>query len=911
LAAPALPTGPARPWRPNPLAGPAALAVGLAAYYYFTGAAATLPLRLVPHLLPLSLTLQTLAVGPVALPVQASGFAVSLTHDVAGPLAQPLAAAWFVGLLAVALAGWVAVASTLRRAAFVAGMVPVIFLLMSLNLDLVGVFAVEKQYFLALALALVGGLAFGLHAYGERVPLAGRAALCAALVAGLGALLAARGQLSPADLVLHLAAYATPGGAVLVAALVLWAGIENVRGLLWLAGRAATPGARLGLGPFVGAGLLYVGLLAWWFWTDGQQPRYHGVGLDPLVLVLPAALVAGLGLRLRAPSYAAWVPYAPGAAQLYPLLLMAAAGALAYALATDNTPLLAAARSFSGVALLVLGGAFLGYLLVNFGPLIRQRLPVYRVAFLPRRLPFYTVYILAIGALLAGQVRLDWPLVSQVRAGLYNYLGDLSRRQSEARPDDLGLALLAERYYAESGDVLDRNNLSAQLGRAALYRAREQRQNEVNALRRALLPAPNEKVSLRLAALGTAPQDLFDDLDALRQGLRRQPASAALASDLAQLFTQTALTDSVAFYLDKAEQLAPGSYPSRTNRLAFLLQQNLLPAAQQLANGFHPAADEPALASNLTLLRRLRHQPAAPALGLASDDLDAATFAAIYHGALAAAVQGRPAALPTLARLAARPANEPYYEQLLFLQALTRHAVGQEQVARQLLAPLAAGTSPTAGYYQQLLGMWQLRQGQYASAADQLALAAAHGATTAPLARAAALVLAGRADSARAALARIAAAPDTALRRASSPLARALPTADVNRWRTDFAARYPRVGDAWLARAQATGTGPAAARFYQRIAHEAPFNEPAVLAAASFYTQRRDYPAAYGALQAGLAENPASLALLQAYALAAADAGLPDYAADALAQLRRQLPAASFAALQVRFAARRVAHTTF
>ena len=890
------------------LIGLAALAVGLATYYYFAGPAA-LPLLLVPHLLPQSLTLQTLAVGPVLLPVQASGFGVSLTHDIAGPFAQPLAAGLFIGLLAGALAGWVAVASTLRRGPFVAAMVPVIFLLMSLNLDLVGVFSVEKQYFLVLALALVGGLAFGLHAYGERVPLAGRAALCAALMAGLGALLVARGQLAPADLALQVAAYATPGGAVLVAALVLWVGIENVRGLLWLAGRAATPEARLGLGPFVGVSLLYIGLLAWWFWTDGRLPLYRGVGLDPFVLLLPAVLVAGLGLRLRAPSYAAWVPYAPGAAQFYPLLLMAAAGALAYALATDNTPLLAAARNFSGVALLVLGASFLVYALVNFGPLLRQRLPVYRVAFMPRRLPFYTVYVLGLGALLAVQLRLDWPLISQVRAGFYNYLGDLTRRQSEARPDDLGLALLAERYYAESGDVLDRNNLYAQLGRAALYRAREQRLNEINALRRALLPAPNEKASLRLAALGTAPQDLFDDLDVLRQGLRRQPSSAALAGDLAQLFTQTALTDSVAFYLDKAEQLAPGSYPGRTNRLAFLLQQNLLPAAQKLARDFRPNANEPALASNLTLLRLRLHLPAAPNISLANDDLDATTFATVYHAALAAAARGRPALLPTLTRLAARPANEPYYEQLLFLQALTRHAVGQEQIARQLLAPLAAGTNATAGYYQQLLGLWQFQQGQYATAADQLALAAAHGATSAPLARAVALALAGRPDSARAALAWIEAASDTALRRGAGPLAKALPTANVDQWRTNFAARYPHLGDAWLA--QAAGNGPGADRLYQRIVREAPFNEPAVLAAAEYYTQRHDYPSAYNALQAGLVENPTSPTLLQAYVLAAADAGLPGYATDALAQLRQRLPAISFAALQARFAARRAAHTAF
>lgn len=887
--------------------------MGLAIYYYFAGPAATLPLLLVPHLLAQPLTLETLTLGPLALPVQANGFVVSLTHDLAGPFAQPAAATWLVALLAVALAGWVAVATMLRRTAFVAALVPVIFLLMSLNLDLVGVFSIEKQYFLALSLALMGGLVFGLHAYGGRVPLAGRVALCTALVAGLGALLAFRGKLPPAELALHLAAYATPGGAVLVAALVLWVGIENVRGLLWLAGRGPTPGTGLGLGlgPFVGASLVYIGLLAWWFWTNGQLTLYRGVGLDPLLLLLPAVLVAGLGLRQRAPSYAAWVPYAPGMAQFYPLLLMAAGGTLAYALATDNTPLLAAARSFSGLTLLGLGFAFFGYVLINFGPLVRQRLPVYRVAFAPRRLPLYAVYVLGVGALLAVQLHLDWPLVAQVRAGMYNYLGDLGRRQGEAHPSDLGLALLAERYYAESGDVLDRNNLHAQLGRAALYRFRGQRQNELNALRRALLPTPNEQVSLRLAALGTAPQDLFDNLDALRLGLRRQPSSAALASDLAQLFTQTALTDSVATYLDRAERLAPGSYPSRTNRLGFLLQQNLLPEAQKLAASFQPAANEPALTSNLELLQLLQRRPVAGGPGVTDGDLDAAQFAAVYHAALAAAGQRRPTLLPTLTRLVARPANAPYYEQLLFLQALTRHALGQEQVARQLLAPLAAGTSTTAGYYQQLLGLWQLQQGQYATAADQLALAASHGATIAPLARAGALLLAGRTDSARAVLARIAAAPDTALRRAARPLAGPLPGANVDQWRIAFAARYPQVGEAWLAQARAAGAGLRAAGLYQRIVHEAPFNESAVLAAADFYTQRRDYSAAYNALQTGLVENPGSLALLQAYVLAAADAGLSDYATDALAQVRQQVQTEAFAALQVRFAARQAAHTAF
>ncbi|WP_310393223.1 hypothetical protein [Hymenobacter sp.] len=901
-----------RAGRPSWLAVLATLAVGLAVFYYFTGEASTLPLRLVPRLAPVPLTIDSVAVGPVRLPVQASGFIVSLTPDAVGPFTQPVAAGLWLGLLALALTGWVAVVSTLARAAFVAGMVPVIFLLLSLNTESLGIFGTDERYFLYLTLGLVGGGAFGLHAFAEQLGLRWRVVIIGALVAGLTGLLFAQSLLSATETVLQLAAYATPGGAVLVALLVLWVGVENIRALLWFNTQAEQPGSRFGLGPFLAASGLYLGVLLLYVWNNGAVQLWPGLGLDPLVLLLPAVLAGGLGLRLRAPSYADWLPYANGAALLYPLLVMGAAGALGYAFATANTPLLVAARSFTALALLLLGGAFWLYVFINFAPLIRQRLRVYRVVFEPRRLPFYVVYILALGGIVIIQTRQGFTLLDQVRAGQYNNLGDLARQQSEAQPDDLGLAGLAERYYAESGDVLYRANLHAQFGRAALYRFRQQRQNEINALRRALLRGPNEKVSLRLAGLFNEPSDLFEGLDILRRGLKAQPRSAALAGALAQLFTQTALTDSVGFYLDKAEQLAPGSYASRTNQIGFLLSQNLLTEARALAAAGGNPATEPALTANHLLLALLTKPPgpavaSAPPTGSPAD-LDDATFAQIYHQVLSS-LRTRKAAelrrlLPALGRLTDRPANASYYEQLQFLQALGQHAAGQEQVARQLLLPLAAGTTATAGYYQQLLGLWQLQQGQYVTAADQLAFAARHGAATAREARAYALALAGRPDSARAEAARLRASPDSVLQqqgqRAQARLAAGpfLPPANT----------AGRVGQPWLVeaqRAEQQNRAAAAAASYRRVVREAPFNEPAILAAAGFYTRHRDHAAAYEALRAGLDENPDSLPLLKAYVLAAADAGLTDYAADALAQLRRQLPAAAYVTLAAEYAAHR------
>ncbi|GAA4053887.1 hypothetical protein GCM10022409_46140 [Hymenobacter glaciei] len=900
-----------RTTRPGWLVWLAALAVGLVGYYYFTGETSTLPLRTVPHLQPLVLTLDSVAAGPVYLPVQASGFVTTLTHDVAGPYTQPVAAGLFLLLLAVALVGWVAVVSTLARGPFVAGMVPVIFLLLSLNTESLGLFGTSERYFLYLMLGLIGGVAFGLHAFFEELKLHWRALIMGVIVAGLSALLYAQSLLPAQETTLQLAAYATTGGAVLLALVVLWVSVENVRALLWLNTQAEQPGGRFGLVPFILAAGLYVGMLLLYVWNNDTLELWPGLMLDPLLLLLPAVVAGWLGLRLRGPSYGEWVPYRQGAAQLYPLAVLGGAGALSYAFATANTPLLVAARSFTGAALALLGAIFLLYILLNFAPLIRQRLRVYRVVFEPRRLPFYPVYILGLGGLVFMQSRQGFPLPDQVTAAQFNLLGDLTRQQSEAAPDDLAQAGLAERYYAESGDVLYRANLHAELGRAALYRFRQQRQNEINSLRRALLRGPNEKVSVRLASLYNQPDDLFEGLDILRRGLKQQPRSAALAGDLAQLFTQTALTDSVAHYLDKAEQMAPGSYFSRTNQLAFFLNQNLLTEARQQAAKANARVSEPALLSNLAVLQLRSTAPLAAGLtapGAGPLVLDAASFAQLYHGVLLAVAQHSaqltPALFQHLSQLANQPANADYYEQLLFLQALGRHARGQELLARQLLLPLASGTSATAAYYQQLLGLWQLQQGQYATAADQLGFAASHGAPQAAEMRVYALALSGEPDSVRAATARLLASADSAQQRQGQRVQQRL-AAPVR-------ANQPpaHIGASWLAAAQAAegkGEVQGATANYQRIVREAPFNEPAILAAAAFYTRQHQAQAAYAALRAGLNENPASLPLLRAYVLAAADAGLAEYAAEALAQLRRRLPAAAAATLAAEYTAHQAA----
>jgi hypothetical protein len=883
---------------------------------------------------------------------------------------------------------------------------------MSLNADLLGVFDAREQYFLILSLVLLGGVTFAFHAFLPNTSFTRRLLTLGALVALLGGLLFLRSQ-QPTDVTaLHLTAFFTASGAVAFALLVLWVAYENIFGLLWLNTQAETPSGRFGLLPFLLTSLLYLGTLLLYYWNEGNLLILPGWHLDPLVLLVPAVVVGWLSLQRRSATYGALVPFWPGANYLYLVFVLLAATALGYAFATANDPFLFAARDFTALAFLAIGTAFLLYVLVNFGPLIRKKMAVHRVVYEPRRFPFFAMYMLGLAALGAVELRNNFFVIDQVKAAYYNNLGDLTRLQSELAPTTDALALLAERYYAES-DELDLHNHKASLGRAALYRFRLQRQNEINILRRALNRRPSEKISLRLAALYNEPADFFDRLEVLRAGIKSTPRSATLANDLVQLYTRSSLSDSVAYYQARAESLAPDNVVLQSNRLAYLMQQQQWSAAKQLASNAADATD-PALQSNQLLLGQLTNHrsESTSAPQQLTEPLTPATFARLYHYALGQATRRDTALLPTLKQLAAQPGNTPYADQLLFLSALTQQYGGQPVAAQTTLRPLATGSGPAAAYYQSVQGLWLLDQRLYAAAAPRLAEAVQNGAVAAGLPQAYALVLSGQLDSAR----RVATyllkqpqvpspaltlelftivqptfsadyaqasdslkaqylvlrgdefpattdllapavsiqqlAPQQAALLAQVPRAlRAGQLASVQQVLQRFAPavttrsvqasswnvqrgevlvrtkQWPALeqlteqaylqgpDQAWrlyfqAALAEAHQQPQQAAKLYTQLVQETPFVESGILAAAQFYTQRKDFTTAYNTLLRGIDYNPESAELLKAYVLAAIPVGLNEYAAAPLEHLAALLSPQEYSTFRTLVESRRAAQTS-
>jgi len=86
------------------------------------------------------------------------------------------------------------------------------------------------------------------------------------------------------------------------------------------------------------------------------------------------------------------------------------------------------------------------------------------------------------------------------------------------------------------------------------------------------------------------------------------------------------------------------------------------------------------------------------------------------------------------------------------LRALTQHYGGRPIPAHLTLAPLLAGDTPSAAYYQNLEALWLLEQQAYGSAVARFAAAIRNGYPEARLGRAYALALNGQLDSAQVAV---------------------------------------------------------------------------------------------------------------------------------------------------------------
>ncbi len=703
--------------------------------------------------------------------VQASGYLITERFGVGWPVLSATVAYLYLGLLAVAAIYFLAAVTTLKRIPYAIGMLLFMLLIASMNTDALGIIQETRNYFLIAVIIAFGLLTYYFQAFALHINFTFRLLFLLLLTLLVASVIYLRSSYDIYTTSLHLIGHSS--SAVLLAGLlfVFLVAFDNIQGLLWLNGQGTTPQQRAGAGRFVLVTVLYLASLTFIYLAQTGFFQVDVSVITPFFLLVVSFLIGLWGFRQRAKIMERFLPFATAGAFIYLSLGICAFLGAAYAFGTANDPVIEAFNDAVLYTHIAFGVLFFIYIMVNFGPAIHKRLPVYRVAYNAQRIPFFTVYAAGTILLAILVLRTSWISLNQARAGYYNYLGDLYHNE--------GNDLLAERYYHE-GHVYENNNVRSNMNLAMLAAEKNYRNSEIIFIKRTLQKRPEEKMFVRLANLYNLQGNLFDSMFTTREGLKKFPRSYRLHNNMALLFSKTDMLDSVNFYLAKAHDLAKDPV-LKTNTLALQLKNG---ATDKALAYIAENKDEKhtTFNSNVALVQMMTPEAAdakkVPATGqLVFND---GSFMLYYHQLLGALPQADTTTVTALNLLLSEEQNQPYYENLNLLKALVLYYHSYRTEARKTLEMLTLNYPANDGYYLNLTGLWLMEGNMYRSAADYFSDAKEAGYAPAFLNHAYALGLAGETAKAGNEAVRVMTSGDPELIRQAMDLQNLLQTAPNN-----------------------------------------------------------------------------------------------------------------------------------
>lgn len=690
-------------------------ALALAVYAYLAGPDQALPWEKVADLQQVNFPTNRFDLLLQSLEIRVKGFLVTERFEVGLPRISSLPAMLLLVFVSISAVFYLTVVSTFRQLPFFAALLLWMLFLASFNFDLLGIFPGSRQYILMAMLVATGGTAFAFQAFFPQVSIRLRLLVFGSILLALGLFVFRASPLPPGQTALQLSNYGSLGCMAAAAVFILWVAYENIHGLLWFNTQAQQPQRRFSRWQFILISSLYLVNLTLLFLKNTWIFVTDIILLNEFLILACSALVGFWGTRQRERLYGRFISFEPGAAFLYLSFAIITALSIGYAFVTANDPMIRAVSDLIVFSHLTFGAAFLLYLLINFGALLRQKLRVFKVVYDPKVLPFFTVVLAGLVGFMALLLQTNLMLPRKAMAGYHNYLGDFYKKT-----DNL---LLAEKFYTEA-NVYNNNNLKSIFSLAAIYNEKLFYQSEIKALKKGIGNYANDKIFVRLANKYPDRQQLFEQLFVLQQGVKRFPNSAALLNNLALLYGSTAMLDSATYYFDRAQRYSKQPEVIQNNRLAFYLMSGQGTPATEMARHLGDQAYQP-LQTNLLLLQGFNGQKLLdkPIELPQNPVLSPVNFALTYQAALQSQTLSDRTTLKKLNQYLKTDGNEAYQFDLSLIKAFVQQRLGQALSARTTLENLATTETSYAGYLLDIIGLQLMQQKLYKAAAMHFAQA--------------------------------------------------------------------------------------------------------------------------------------------------------------------------------------------
>ncbi|MEJ7643688.1 MAG: hypothetical protein WKF87_03775 [Chryseolinea sp.] len=664
-------------------------------YWRFAGAEGVIDWIKLQEQKVIETSVHTFQLGPFNLSIPADSYVILEYFHGSDITPNTGASNVFVLGLVFGIALLLTAVTTMQRYWYFAGMALYTILIVSLRMEVLGLFGVYTRLPAGIAIALFIAVSFYFNRIRPDVSVYVRLLIFLIMSGGLGLII---GFFSSVDYpFFHLSLTGYAAGMVISILFIILVAHEIIAGFIFVVGQSKTHSLRhffiivtIYLANIIIACLYELGSIQWKF-----------LYVDLYLLLTCSAVLGVWGMRQREDKYAHIFSAAPMGVVAFLGMAAICFATIGQLLGNANDPALKVIRDGIIFSHTGYGIIFLVYIFSNFILLLARNLPVYKVLYNPTRMPYFTFRFAGMIAMLGFVFYSNWrDYIYHGLSGFYNTTGDLYAL--------LGNDLYAESFYeqgAQQGFLNNRSNYALATMKAARmdFEPSHQRYEYANDLRPTLFSLTNA------GNLFVWENQLPGAIEAYRRGYSRMPG-AVLQNNLGFAFTKSHALDSALVFLNAAREDKQTRTTAEINFFALAALESVPLKTDSILDLFDASAT-PVLANALAL-STMQHQEFKKTVDpLANKKLDLYSATLLNNYAVKYATTLDTAFLSNAYSIASDSLNGDFSEVLKSSIAFGYYHRGNISRALQILAELVYVTQDYKGKYNYIMGLWALEQG--------------------------------------------------------------------------------------------------------------------------------------------------------------------------------------------------------
>jgi hypothetical protein len=466
---------------------------------------------------------------------------------------------------------------------------------------------------------------------------------------------------------------------------------------------------------FITFGIIYNGVLILLFLNKRGEIDFELTLINPYIVLIISAISAYFSFDLRLEKQKGIIPLTLLKQWVYSMLFVCMLTLIAFAKLTANDPLIEALEYGIIISHLAMGSAYFISSFVNFTPLILQNLNVSKVYYKPTVAPNFLIGLVAFAATVALVFYVNIYPYYQLKAGLYNALGDVS----EQKENDL----LAEQYYKQ-GVAIDFVNFKSNFQVAKYDKENKNPVGVIQSMQNTFFKNSSGKGHVSLANYYNSQNQQFNTLFELKEAKEKR-ISKEVNNNLAFTYRQLTAYDS-SYLILKANQEIHNDQLANSNLLALGTELPSIINSDSLI--FAMSTNDIRTKINAAALANLNGTKTNFSIELAQDTfLLQDDLFYLFNSSLNLGGNADSTKIDALDYYLSNPYNGALKKHLLKAKAIQLYELGQVNQAFQIIELLVVIDNQESANYNFMLGVWALHQNQRQLSKDFLKTASEQG----------------------------------------------------------------------------------------------------------------------------------------------------------------------------------------